>query len=130
MTDHHVAFAPEGQANVGQTLQRTCTRVSDNLRDALGIAGCDALLSRALSRTQQRHPVLKDVHRADSGGIHLDGVVASIDVHGAAAVTAAIEALLTALTDILSRLIGEEMAIQLMEHDASRARSGGGAQAP
>lgn len=130
LADHHVIFARDGPANIGQTLQHTCTRLSHTLRDAMGVAGCDALLSRALSRTESRHPALKDVRRTDGDGIHLDGVLASIDAHGAPAVTVAIEAFLAALAEILGRLIGEEMATQLIGYEASPARSGGGPQAP
>src|SRR5512140_3741716 len=43
-------------------LQRSCIRVSDALRNSMGDAGCAALLARALARTEQAHPVLKDLH--------------------------------------------------------------------
>jgi uncharacterized iron-regulated protein len=110
-------------------LQRTCLRVSDNLRDSMGDAGCNALLARALARTEADHPALKDIRRLDEDNIHLDGVLASIEAHGVAAVTAAIEALLAALVGILGRLIGEDMAIRLIDHDASRSRAGDGGKA-
>ena len=65
------------------------------------------------------HPALKDVRPSNGDGVYLDGVPASIETHGVAAVTAAIEALLAALIDILGRLIGEDMATRLIDHDAS-----------
>lgn len=108
--------------SVGAALQRTCSRVSENLRDAMGEDGCNALLVRALARTEANHPALKDVCRLNDGSVHLTGVVASVEAHGVEAVTAAIEALLAAVVDILGRLIGEDMAIRLLDHDAPRSR--------
>ena len=67
----------------------------------------------------------KHVRRLGDGTVHLDGVAASAETHGIVAVTAAVEALLAALLDILGRLIGEDMAIQLIDYDASRPRTSG-----
>jgi len=110
-------------------LERTCLRVSDNLRDSMGNDGCNALLVRALARTEANHPALKNICRLSGGDIHLDGVLASVETHGVAAVTAAIEALLAALVEILGRLIGEDMAIRLIDHDAAGSPSSNGAKA-
>lgn len=115
---------------VGAALQRTCSRVSENLRDSMGLDGSNALLGRALARTEGHHPALKDIRRLNEGGVHLDGVVASVETHGVAEVTAAIEALIAALVDILGRLIGEDMAIRLIDPDLPRSRGGDGAPEP
>ena len=113
-------------AGLGVTMQRTCTRVADNLRRSVGEDGYSALLVRALARTQSDHPVLKDICRADSDGIHLD-VVGGVEGHGAAAVGAALESLLAALVDILSDLIGADMVRSLLDDDdLPRARRSGG----
>jgi hypothetical protein len=117
-------------AKAGVALQRTFVRVSENLRDSIGEDGSTALLARALASTEAEHPALKNIRRLNEGGIHLDGVVASVEAHGVAAVTAAIEALLAALVDILGRLIGEDMAIRLIDPDSLRSRKSDGAQAP
>jgi predicted ArsR family transcriptional regulator len=47
-------------------------------------------------------------------------VVTAVQLHGAANVGAAVESLLAALLDILSDLIGADMARALVEHDGSR----------
>jgi hypothetical protein len=111
-------------------LERTCLRVCDNLRDAMGDDGCHALLLRALARAEVNHPALADLCRVNGGGIHLDGVLANVEAHGVPAVTAATEALLAALVEILGRLIGEDMAIRLIDHDAARPPSNNGVKAP
>jgi hypothetical protein len=115
---------------VGVALQRTCLRVSESLRDSMGEDGRNALLVRALARTEADHPALKSIVGLNEGGIQLNGVAASVEAHGVPAVTAAIEALLASLIDLLGRLIGEDMAIRLIDQDAPRSRKGGGAQAP
>ena len=119
-----------GPETVTSAMQRTCSRVVANLRDALGEDGCNALLARALARTERDHPALTTIRRLDGDRIHLDGVDATVEALGVAAVTAAIEALLTSVVDILGRLIGEEMAIRLIDQDRPRSRTGGGAKAP
>lgn len=111
---------------VGAGLQRTLTRLSDSLRDALGDDGCSALLARALARTEQQHPALNSVRRLNDDSIYLDGVVQSVETHGAASVAAAVEALLAALVEILGRLIGEDMTIRIMDYDSSRSRTSEG----
>jgi hypothetical protein len=114
----------------GAALQRTMSRVFESLRDSMGIDGCNALLVRALARTEAEHPALKSITRLNENSIHLDGVAASIEAHGVAAVTKAIEALIAALIDALGRLIGEDMAMRLIDPDAPPSRSGDKAEAP
>lgn len=117
--------ATEG-AGLGATMQRASTRVADNLRSSVGDDGYSALLARALARTQSDHPVLQDMRRPGPAGIHLD-VAGCVEVHGAAAVGAALESLLAALVDILSDLIGADMVRSLLDDDdLPRARRSGG----
>jgi hypothetical protein len=113
-------FAPQAAV-----IQRALTRVSDNLRTSMGKDGSSALMTRALSRAEAKHPALKDICRLAGGDIHLDGVSASIHVHGVAVVTAGIEALLAALLEVLIRLMGEDMAIRIIDYEAPRSRIGG-----
>jgi hypothetical protein len=51
-----------------------------------------------------------------------------VDAHGVAAVCAATEALLATVVDILVPLIGEDMVMRLIDPDAPRSRTSGGAQ--
>jgi hypothetical protein len=117
-------------AMVAAALQRVCERVSANLRDAIGDDGRDALLTRALARTESDHPALKDFRKLNHGAIQLDGVVASVEAHGVVPVTAAIEAMLAALLDVLARLIGEDMAMRLLDHDLAGPSPDGGTRTP
>jgi len=124
--------APSGSKGepkvIGAALQRTCARVSENVREAMGDDGWNALLVRAIAQTESAHPALSSIQLLNEGRVHLEGVVESVEAHGTAAVTEAVEALLATLVDILGRLIGEDMAIRLIDPDASQSRKGGGAQ--
>ena len=93
----------------------------------MGDAGCGALFARALARTEGAHPVLKDLHGRADEGIRLDRIAAAADAHGIETVTAALEALIGALVDILTRLIGDDMAIRLLDHDGHQPPARGGA---
>src|SRR5688500_2412182 len=101
-------------ATVGAALQVTCTRVTNNLREAMGDDGCTALLVRALVRTEPHHPALANIRRLHDGGVSIDGVVDAAGIHGIAAVSDAVEALLAAMAHVLGRLIGEDMAMRIM----------------
>jgi hypothetical protein len=68
--------------------------------------------------------------REVNGDVHVDEVLATIEEYGVGAITAAIENLLAALIDILSRLIGEDMAIQLIDQDVPQSRPHDGAREP
>ena len=120
----------DNPAMAAAALQRACARVSANLRESVGDDGRDALLARALARTESDHPALKDVRGVDHGAVHLNNVVASVEAHGVAAVTLAIEALLAALLDVLGRLIGEDMAMRLLDLDLPGPSRDGGTRTP
>lgn len=111
-------------------LQQTLASVSERLRDALGDDGRTALLARALSRTEKDHPSLLRIRRVENEVIQLDGVAASVETDGMAVVTAAIEALLAAVIDVLSRLIGEDMALRIIGDEDMGAAAGDDARAP
>jgi hypothetical protein len=109
-------------------LRKTCARITSALRNAMGVDGCNALLVRAVTRTEAKHPLIADFRRSGEGNISFDGLAESVDQHGVVPVTAAIEALLAALLDTLVRLIGEEMTVRLTAADAApESTTNGGA---
>ena len=114
-------------AAAAAALQRTLARVGEQLGDALGADGRNALLARALSQTEKEHPALRKIRRIDNDTIQLEGVVTTVEADGVAAVTAAIEALLAAVIEVLSRLIGEDMAIRLIDHEDATSEARGDA---
>src|ERR1051325_7706662 len=115
---------PRDSRLAGEALQEACTRIVTRLRDSLGDDGCNAMLARALARTEGRHPALRKISRIHGDRIQIDGVGPGIDEFGVGAATAAIEALLAALIDILGRLVGEDMALRLIDGDSHSSRNG------
>jgi hypothetical protein len=115
-------------AAVAGALQQVCLRTAANLRDAMGVGGCEALLARAVARAVETHPALEDICRRSAANIQIDDLLAAIEARGVVATTTAVEALLGALIDILSRLIGEDMAIRLIDPDVPRPRPNAGAR--
>lgn len=109
----------EDRRRAAEALQQLCTRVCDNLRDTMGVDGCTALLARSLARVEGAHPCLALIQRRDGREIHLDGVAAALETHGHAAVDSAITALLATLVEILGRLIGEDMAMRIIDPGTS-----------
>jgi hypothetical protein len=105
-------------------LQRTFTRVSRNIRRSVGEDGYAALLARAVVTIESDEPTLTVVPRADAMGIDLD-IAAAVETHGVFAVRASLESVLAALADILSALIGDDMARTLLDHDGSPHRPDG-----
>lgn len=108
----------EDRAALATGLERVCTRVSANLRRSVGDDGYAALLARALRSTEPEHALLATIRQSAAGGLHLDGFEAHMETHGEQAVTAALEALLASLIDVLASLIGADMAWSLLADDA------------
>jgi hypothetical protein len=108
----------------GEALQASFRRVSESLRRSIGEDGYRALLARAIARTQSDPLVWTNLRYAGLG-IDVD-LLAAEDRHGVGIVGAALESLVTALFDILSELIGAEMARNLLDHDDTRRAHAGG----
>jgi hypothetical protein len=108
----------------GAATQRAFARLSENLRRSVGEDGYDALLVRAASSTESEPSVLNVIPRPDATGIDLD-IVGAFEGHGPIAAGAAVESLIAALVDILSDLIGADMARNLLDHDGPPRTPGG-----
>ena len=122
----HETAGTDETAATAAAMQRLCTRISENLRRSVGDDGYNALLARALMRTQPEHPALLDIRRLGDSDIFLDGVVASVDLHGLPAVTAALESLLATLVEVLSGLIGADLVMNLLDLEGSPSHASRG----
>lgn len=80
-----------------------------------------ALLSRSLSETKPGHPVLKGL---TCFGEDEPAIRAAMRKHGADAVAAAMLAVLRAVTALLGRIMGDEMAVHLVEQNCLPSRRG------
>jgi hypothetical protein len=109
-------------------MQRTVSQLCEALRDSIGDDGLQALLVRALAQTEKDHPLLNSVLRNEHDIVRLNGVAASVEKHGASHVASAVEAFVAVVVDVLARLIGEDMAIQIIDSAPRKSRTRGGVE--
>ena len=103
---------------------RVCAGVCDELSRWIGRDGCRALFARALATAQAggNHPAL-DLVRVSTGSVScLEGLAEGAARCGSDAATAGATAILSELIELLSHLIGEDMALSLLAHSAPPPR--------
>ena len=103
------AAAPRDMAAAAE---QGCARLRAVLTRWIGSEGYRALVDRALAQTRAEHPAIEGLQLE---GEDVEGFAVAIGVHSAAEVREGILALVARLIDLLSRLIGEDMATRLVE---------------
>lgn len=89
---------------------RVCTQLRIDLERWVGVSGYRALLDRALDQARPQHlPLRKLACTGDA-----QEMVAAVRVHGEKKVAAGLVAMVAALIDLLGRVVGEAMAVQLV----------------
>ncbi len=81
----------------------------------IGRDGCHALFVRARAQTLRSHPPLLFMELRAGAGPYVENVAETIAEFGEPATAAAIEELLAATIALLSRLVGDEIARNLIE---------------
>jgi hypothetical protein len=97
--------------------------VTDGLARWFGPYGSLALVSRALHSVQRRHTALAGVTVATSALTRapaLSGIAESRRSHSAEDITEGLIAVLASLTELIGRLIGEDLAVTLLEQSVAR----------
>lgn len=130
LLDRALAQQTSERDDVADALHRVCAAVFSNLRASLGDEGCRALVARAFAAAHESHPALRTICGPDDCALPLDRILASTETHGAGPTRSAVEALLAGLVDILARLIGADMTIQILDPENAPPEHGGGAGAP
>ncbi|HEY5940850.1 MAG TPA: hypothetical protein VIT87_08520 [Gemmatimonadales bacterium] len=97
---------------VAAVTERTCLQLRAGLGRWIGAMGYRALLDRALILARAEHPAL--VGLSCHGGDE-EMIATAVRTHGAAEVAAGMVALVAGLVDLLGRIIGEEIAVRLVE---------------
>jgi hypothetical protein len=102
------AGAPE---DVAVAATRMCTELRAGLTRWVGAMAYRTLIDRALLLARAEHPAL--------GSLSCHGeaepvTTAAVRAHSAAEVTAGMVVLMATLIDLLSRIVGEEMAVELV----------------
>jgi len=93
-------------------------RLGGSLTRWFGPFGYHALLTRSLAYARSEHPALANVRIQSATHPSLEGLAESVELHGADAISEGIVSTLMAFTDLLGRLIGEEMALRLIDQCA------------
>jgi hypothetical protein len=88
--------------------------MAEALRNSMGEAGRTALLARALAGTVDAHPALNDLRVLRHDAVRAEELVACIEAYGREEVAAAIDALIGAVRDMLTGLVGADMTVQLI----------------
>jgi hypothetical protein len=106
--------APE---DIAAAATRMCTDLRAGLSRWVGAMGYRALIDRALLLARAEHPALGSLscHGGDEPASS-----AAVRVHSAAEVATGMVALVAALVELLGCIIGEEMAVQLVEQTSIR----------
>jgi hypothetical protein len=98
---------------------RTAAAAADGLYRELarwvGLDGCYALFSRALSQARTDFPALAQVEIRARSQPHFEAVPETIMARGDPATAEALEFMLERLVELLGRLIGDDMATKLIE---------------
>lgn len=102
--------------------ERICVQLQAGLVRWIGTEGYRALVHRGLELARAEHPALS---RLSCNGSDEQEIAAAVRAHGAAEVTAGMVALVATLIALLSRTVGEEMAVELVNQamDASPRRA-------
>ena len=103
---------------VAATAERTCTQLQAGLARWVGTEGYRALLHRALLLARAEHPALGGL--SCHGGDRPETTVAA-RAHSAAEVATGMVALVAALVELLGRIVGEEMAVELVNQAVGSA---------
>ena len=98
--------------DVAVAATRMCTELRVGLTRWVGAMGYRALLDRALLLARAEHPALGSLscHGGDE-----PVTTAAVRAHSAAEVATGMVALVAALVELLGRILGEDMAVRLVE---------------
>jgi len=111
--EYELASTHSGESTAAA--ERLIERVYAALARTFGAYGAQALLVRAIGRAGTDHPVLALVTVNAEPTSPMHGLAEAANVHGMQATSDGVVALLTALVQGLGRLIGDDLAVNLLE---------------
>ena len=89
----------------------------------VGLDGCHALFARALADAREKQQVLGQITLHARSTPYLEGIAEAVEKDGSAKTAAALEAMLVMLIELLGRLIGIDMATNLIERGLGGSRT-------
>jgi hypothetical protein len=103
-----------------------CDHLYRELSRWVGRDGCHALFTRALVQARTDYPLLEEIQLRAQSDVYVEGVAEMTMAHGDAATAEALESVLVRLVELLGRLIGDDMAMKLMEQSLAAPKRGEG----
>ena len=113
-----------GGESAARAAAAACDDLYRELSQWVGADGCRALFTRALTEARAELPVLAQIRLSAGHEAILDGVPETIMANGDAATAEALESMLVLLLELLGRLIGDDMAMKLIERCSSASERG------
>jgi hypothetical protein len=115
------ASDPASAEKLGAASERLFSELEAQLARWVGAEGFRVLWGRALEQAQTGHPALGKVSDSEWG---MRAVVSAVQAHGARQVAAGIVSVVATLIDLLGRIIGEELAVRLVEQTGAPSPHG------
>jgi hypothetical protein len=103
-----------GRQTAAHAAAAACDGLYRDLSRWVGRDGCHALFTRARAEALTEHPALAQVQLGAQSELYVEGVAEAISAHGDDATARAIETMLLRVVELLSRLIGDDMATKLI----------------
>ena len=111
--------------NVAAAAERAFHRLANGLAIWIGPEGSQALFTRALALAQAQDRALKAVPPPARSALFLDALAANAEPHDGASVLDGVVLIMTTLIELLTRLVGEDLAVRLVADAASGHASDG-----
>jgi len=124
LINSHRSESAEGNS-VARAAAAACDQLYRELSRWVGSDGCHALFTRALAQARTEYPALGQIQLHARSEPYIDGVAEAIMAHGDPATAEALESMLMSLVELLGRLIGDDMAMKLIERSLAASESGG-----
>ena len=113
-----------GDNSPARAAAAACDHLYRELSRWVGPDGCHALFTRALAQAGTEYPALGEIQLRARSKPYIDGVAETIMAHGDPATAEALESLLVRLVELLGRLIGDDMAMKLIQRSLAASDRG------
>jgi hypothetical protein len=123
LIEGHRSERAEGHTSA-RAAAAACDQLYRELSRWVGPDGCHALFTRALAQARTEYPALGQIQLRARSEPYIDGVAETIMAHGDPATAEGLEAMLVHLIELLGRLIGDDMAMKLIERSLAASDRG------
>ncbi|MDP9203924.1 MAG: hypothetical protein M3P12_00510 [Gemmatimonadota bacterium] len=113
-----------GSDTAARAAAATCDHVYRELSRWVGPDGCHALFTRALAEARTEYSALGQIQLHARSEPYIEGVAETIMAQGDPATAEALESMLVGLVELLGRLIGDDMAMKLIERSLAASEGG------